>query len=1014
MDGPDLRWSVVRASSLHLGHTPVLSIPIRIPTATYRVQFSAHLTFPEAKALVPYLASLGIGDAYASPLFRARENSAHGYDVIDHTQVDPEFGNEADFIAFAEQLKTHGMGLMMDVVPNHMGIDDAHNVWWQDVLENGLSSIYAHFFDIDWDPPKQELKQKILIPMLGDQYGRVLENQELQLVYEDQRFQVAYYNRRFPLAPRSWADVLRLISSDLETQQTPDDPQSMELESIIVELDHLPLNTETEPERVQQRYREKEVAKRRLTTLLDDSPKIRAALARALEEFNGHRGDSASFDRLEELLAKQAYRLCHWRVATDEINYRRFFDINELAAIRVEDSEVFEQVHRLVFRLIDEGWVTALRIDHPDGLLDPQQYFENLQEGYRRLRPEDQTQEFGPPPIFYIAVEKILAHDETLPSEWPVAGTTGYEFLNLLNGLFVNRQGTAALRGLYARYVDENNRFPDVAYEAKLLILNVSMSSELHVLAGQLDRISEQHRFSRDFTRTSLRRALREVIACFPVYRTYIRSQTDVVSEDDRRRVVTAIRTAKRRNPALSPSFFDFVASVLLLEDPEGLTPAQIQERRQFVLKFQQVTGPVTAKGVEDTAFYRYYPLASLNEVGGEPNSSGTALDQFHRKNIERFAGWPFSLLATATHDTKRGEDVRARLNVLSEIPDEWDAAINQWREDNEAHHVEIDGAPAPDANEEYLLYQTLVGTWPFESQTDQQRTEYTDRIIQYLDKSLKEAKVHSSWLNPNQEYDQALSEFVHKIFDPRHAPAFQHNLDHFVREISDAGFLNSLSQTLIKITAPGIPDFYQGTELWDFHLVDPDNRRPVDFAHRAALLAELQTRAQAEESSLIRDLLQAWPDPRLKMLLMWRALQFRQSHTDLVARLNYAPLMLEGERAETACAFARHRDGRYAVVVVPRFTISAWRELRRPAESVTTRSAASAATAPSSAHRETPWKLASWWRDTTLRLPAEINSELRHIISGAWVVAARTEGPHRLLDLSQVFESFPVALFEA
>jgi (1->4)-alpha-D-glucan 1-alpha-D-glucosylmutase len=975
-------------------------VPQHIPVSTYRLQFGRHLNFTAARKVASYLGELGIGDAYASPLFRARESSSHGYDVVDHRQFDPELGTEEDFQAFAEDLQQRRMGLMMDVVPNHMGIDDPNNVWWQDLLENGISSVYAKYFDVDWDPPKQELKQKVLLPILGDQYGRVLENQELKLVYDDQRFQIDYYGRRFPVAPRSWTDVLRLALEDVSAQLEPDHVDRMELESIILELENLPEQTETDPERVAQRYREKEVARRRLAMLLDNSVPVRRALERAIDEMNGRRGEPESFDRLERLLAQQAYRLCYWRVATDEINYRRFFDINELAAIRVEDPEVFQAVHELVFRFIERGWVTALRIDHVDGLLDPQQYFESLQAAFAQIRGHAQAAEdLTPPPGFYIAVEKILAYDESLCPNWPVAGTTGYDFLNLVNGLFVHRQGGWDLRSAYLRFLGENRRYADVVYESKKLILNVAMSSELHVLSGHLDRISEQHRFSRDFTRTSLRRALREVIACFPVYRTYIRPETNQVSDEDRRRVLAAMRIAKRRNPALSPSFFDFIASILLLEYPEGLSEEQIRERHDFVRKFQQVTGPVTAKGVEDTAFYRYYPLASLNEVGGEPSNVGVSCEQFHRANVERLAAWPFSMLATSTHDTKRGEDVRARLNVLSEIPQLWEQAIQRWQAANAQLRTEIDGAPAPDPNEEYLLYQTLVGTWPLEKLDDQKYAGYVERIVRYMDKALKEAKVNTSWLSPYQEYDEAVANFVNRVLDRGRESDFLADLDRFVREIADAGFLNSLSQTLLKIASPGVPDFYQGTEVWDFNLVDPDNRRPVDFQWRAETLSALKSRAETDLAGLTGELLAAWPDARLKLFLTWRSLQFRRQHDELFLRGNYVPLNVSGNRAEHVCALARERDGRWAVAVVPRLTIEAWREARPRGPGMASGTAA--------------WPLAGWWSETWVRLPLQTPSEWRHIVSGAWVRSAATEGTDRLMAVEEIFASFPVALLE-
>jgi (1->4)-alpha-D-glucan 1-alpha-D-glucosylmutase len=970
----------------------VYLIPDHIPVSTYRLQFGPNLRFAQACELVEYLAALGIGAAYASPLVRAREHSTHGYDVVDHRQIDPALGTDEDFRQLAESLQQHGLGLMMDVVPNHMGIDDPNNLWWQDLLENGRSSVYSNFFDVDWDPPKDALKQKVLLPILGEQYGRALENQELQIVWEDQRLKVAYHERRFPLAPRTWADVLRLALETVAVEMSPDDPDRMELESIATALDNLPPQDECDPELVQQRYREKEVARRRLAALVEISAAIRDALTGALRQLNGRQHDPRSFDRLEQLLSRQPYRLAYWRVATDEINYRRFFDINELAAIRVEDPEVFEAVHALQFEFIRRGWVTALRVDHPDGLLDPQQYFENLQNAYRQLGQTPDAPPPGPPASFYIAVEKILAHDETLCAAWPVNGTTGYDFLNLLNGLFVHREGAVRLRQCYARFIDAPSRFADVLYASKKTILNVSMSSELHVLAGQLDRISEQHRWSRDFTRTSLRRALREVIACFPVYRTYIRPGESQPTEDDRRRIATAIRFAKRRNPEMSSAFFDFIASVLLLEDPDGLSDEEIAMRRDFVFKFQQVTGPVTAKGVEDTAFYRDYPLASLNEVGGDPAIPGVSLDQFHRRNIERHSAWPFSMLATATHDTKRGEDTRARLNVLAEMPDEWAEIVAHWSELNASRQIDVDGAMAPDKNEEYLLYQTLLGIWPLTAPNEATRSALVERILQYLDKAFKEAKVHTSWLNPNQEHDAAVANFARTILDPAQSPEFLHELTRLVDHVASAGFTNSLAQTLIKIAAPGVPDFYQGTELWDFSLVDPDNRRPVDFGARQALLSELDAAAESNLNETVRGLLAAWPDPRVKVFVVSRALRYRRAHADLFLRGGYVPLNAEGSRAEHVCAFARQHEGRHVVCVTPRFTLAAWREAN-----------ASPATGAAG------WRPAAWWRGTTLRLPAEMAAECRDCLTERWVGASQD----RAIDVADVLAQFPVALLE-
>ena len=974
--------------------------PERVPLATYRLQFSAHLDLGRARQLVPYLDALGVTDAYVSPLFRAREQSSHGYDVVDHGMIHPEFGGTADFQAFAEDLRARGMGMLMDVVPNHMGIDDPANAWWQDVLENGPASRFARFFDIDWRPPKAQLRGKVLLPYLGDQFGRVLENRELRPAYQDHAFHLYYYDRRFPLGPKSTLLILRDALPSLQPRLDAENPDRMEFESIMTALENLPSRHEHDPERLQQRYREKEVIRRRLATLYDANPVVREAIDQTLIEYNGRKGEPRSFDRLEALLNEQAYRLCYWRVAADEINYRRFFDINALAAIRVEDPEVFEAVHAMIFRFLDAGWVTGLRIDHPDGLLDPRQYFANLQERFRALRAKkDQpatattaaaepaqigaavgTVEAAEGPPLYIAVEKILAHDETLPADWPVCGTTGYDFLNLLNGLFVDRRGATEIARGYRRFVEGHPPPADILYAGKRTVLSYSMSSELFVLAGELDRISEQHRWSRDFTRSALHRALREVIACFPVYRTYIRPDSDEVRPDDRRRVLEAIRAAKRRNPQTDASYFDFIGSVLLREDPQGLSDPDRAARRHFVLKFQQVTGPVMAKGLEDTAFYRYYPLASLNEVGGEPNLFGVTLDEFHRRSAERAKQWPYDMSATATHDTKRGEDTRARINALSEIPAEWREAVDRWHEATAAARGEMEGEPIPDRNEEYLFYQTLVGTWRFEPRDGDAWQGYVDRIAQYMEKALREAKVHTSWISPNSEHDALVDRFVRTALDPAQSGAFLDDVERLSSSIADAGYTNSLAQTLVKIGSPGVPDFYQGTELWSFSLVDPDNRRPVDFDLRERLLDDLRRR-ENDLPALAADTLAAWPKPQVKLHLIWRALNFRRQNAELFLSGSYMPLEVAGPRSENVLAFAREHQGQWAVVVVPRMTVEAWR----------------AATGP-----QRIAQFAAWYGDTQVRLPAA--GPWRHVLTGESL-----DGES--VSVAAIFAQYPVGL---
>lgn len=910
---PSTQTSDIQASS-----TPS-SLATEIPAATYRLQFSGHVTFRQAHELVPYFERLGIGAVYASPLFKARHDSSHGYDVVDPNTIHPEFGTEDEFRQFAEALRKAGLGLVLDVVPNHMAIDDNANLWWQDVLENGRGSQYAKFFDIDWDPPQEELKDKILVPVLGEQYGKVLENEELKLVYDGQRFWVNYYGRRFPLAPGTWPRILQPALAEHLGELAIDDPVRMELESIITELIHLPRRSERNPEKLRERRRESEVARRRLAALMQSSEPVRAAVDATARQFNGQRGDPRSFDRLDALLAEQTYHLAYWRVASDEINYRRFFDINELAALHVEDPEVFRRVHAMTFRFLARGWVTGLRIDHVDGLLDPQQYLVSLQEGFRAASAEEGRQVPDGARPLYIVVEKILGFDEKLRSTWATQGTTGYDFLNLACGLFVDRYSAREIKDVYTQFTDVQPRFSDIYYEAKRNILGLSMSSELHMLSRRLNRISEQHRWSRDFTQASLRRALAEVIACFPVYRTYTQPGDKIVSEEDRQLITAAVRMAKRRNPGINRSLFEFIGSILLLEDPDGLNDAHRQERRDFVLRFQQFTGPVTAKGLEDTAFYRAYPLASLNEVGGDPARFGTPPDEFHRRTIEQAAAWPATMLASSTHDTKRGEDVRARINVLSEMPEAWGKALARWRTLNRAFKSQIEGEEAPNANEEFLFYQTLVGCWPQTAMDPQQHADFAQRLVTYMHKATREAKLNTSWINPDEDYAEAIENFIRGALDPERNPIFCSELAQFVAPLARAGACNSLAQTLLKIGAPGVPDFYQGTELWDLNLVDPDNRRAVDFELRQNLLSGMCEQAQRDRPALLADLLANWPDARVKLFMTHVALQFRRQNASFFISSEYLPLAAQGEHRDQLFGFARRQRDRWVLIIVPR-----------------------------------------------------------------------------------------------
>ena len=973
----------------------------RIPGCSYRLQLNKGFNFRDATALVDYLDALGVTDIYASPFLTARPGSAHGYDVIDHGRLNPEIGTESDLDALVAALKQRGMGLIMDVVPNHMCIASTDNGWWNDVLENGRSSPFAAFFDIDWHPPKTELHEKVLIPVLGEQYGRVLENQEISIEYGAGAFFARYWESRFPLGPRTILPLLEPIVADLRRSHPPEHPDVLEIESIVTATTHLPTRWDIEPEKVRERMREKEIVKRRLDALVSGSAAVRDALERSLAAINGDKRNPRSFDRLEALLADQAYRLSFWGVAAEEINYRRFFDINDLAAIRVELPNVLDAVHDKAFQLLREGKVTGLRVDHVDGLMDPPQYLQNLQHAVGANGADADPGAPAPPPVVaqpgdrlqtYVVVEKILSGDEFLPRDWPVHGTTGYEFLNTVNGLFVDSGGARAIERLYQRLREGRGEFEDLLYLAKRLILRTAMSSELYVLAQRLDRISEQHRWSRDFTQNSLHLALAEVIACFPVYRTYIQAASTEVSAGDRQHVLRAIRDAKRRNRSTSESVFDFIADILLLRDPDGLSDAERSERREFVLRLQQLTGPVMAKGLEDTVFYRYFPLASLNEVGGRPTGGGIDPLRVHAWNTRRLAEWPHGLSTTATHDTKRGEDVRARLNVLSEMPRDWQRVLRHWQRLNRRLKSIVDDVRIPGTNEEYLIYQTLIGAWPMDAidadPTDEAREALRVRINAYMTKALREAKLHTSWINVNAPYERGVAQFIDLLLQPSSGGPFIAELRRFVAGIAVPGICNSLAQVVLKVTAPGVPDIYQGNELWDLSLVDPDNRRPVDFAARRELLSEVTAHGDAELAEIYRTSLRRPADGRVKLLVTTRALHHRRRHRALYDTGGYLALGVEGDHPRNVVAFARTLDGAApALTVVGRLFASI----------------ASAGDLP----------IGEAWGDTRLLLPSGLpRSRYRDVLTGSLVAVDASHGAPALR-LAHTFANLPVAILE-
>jgi len=944
----------------------------RVPLSTYRLQFNSGFTFRDAHAIVDYLHDLGVSDCYASSYLKAVPGSPHGYDVADPTRFNPDIGTDDDYWTWIDALKSRGMGHVMDLVPNHMGIAESASPWWLDVLENGPSSRFARFFDIEWHPVKDELADKVLIPILGDQYGSVLERQELQLTYRDGAFAVCYYGETLPIAPDTYAAILQIGLDDWLEDHTGTDAD--ELQSILTSSRNLPARGEREPESIAVRAREKEILKRRLAALAASSADVASLIDDSVRRLNGVAGQPRSFDPLDRLLNAQSYRLAHWRVASEEINYRRFFDVNQLAALRMEDPVVFDEVHHFAFGLVERGAVTGLRIDHVDGLFAPGDYLRRLQERCMRGLPDN-----GSDDRFYIVVEKILGAGEQLANDWPVHGTTGYEFAAIVNNLFVDRRNERAIDDIYRRIVRDRTPFADLAYRSKKQVLHETMSGDINSLGHQLNRFSERNRHFRDFTLYSLISTLKEVIACFPVYRTYI-TAADPISAHDGRYIVEAVQRAKRRAPGVTRLMFDFVEQLLLKRTPLG-TSEECEARARFIGKFQQLTSPVAAKGIEDTAIYVYNRLLSLNEVGSDPTRFGLDPAAVHEWMAGRRKRSPAALSTTSTHDTKRGEDVRARLNVLSEIPGAWKAAVMKWRTANRRFKIDVGGTLAPDANEEYLLYQTLVGVWPFETDLETQLA-FQERIVAYMSKAMREAKVHTSWLSPNEEYEMAVERFVRAILDRRRSNAFLQAFEPLQALVAQLGIYNSLAQLLIKITAPGVPDFYQGSELWELNLVDPDNRRQVDYARRRATLAGLSTCTPA-------DLLEQRADGRVKMFVTSRALAARKERRDLYAHGDYMPLETSGARRDSLFAFARTIPGSagLAITCVPRLVASLTPDGAPPIG-------------------------CGVWTDTRLDLPAALTvpARFRDVFTGA-IIEVEKAGGTATIPAAAIFERFPVAL---
>jgi (1->4)-alpha-D-glucan 1-alpha-D-glucosylmutase len=857
--------------------------PMKSPRATYRLQFTREFGFAAAARVAPYLEKLGVSHVYASPYLRARPGSTHGYDIVAHDELNPELGSLEDFGHMCAEFARHGLQQILDFVPNHMGVGGADNPLWLDVLEWGPDSRYAGWFDIDWEPAAGYLAEKLLVPVLDDQYGAALEDGKLVLKFDAAAgtFAVwAHETHKLPIHPLRYTAVLGA--------------QHPALERIGDEFSAL---REWRPQ-MQRRANELESD---LALLIATDTHARASLDAALGRLNGAQDPERR--ELNELIRDQYWRASHFRVAGDDINYRRFFNINDLAGLRIELPEVFEHAHRLVVRLLREGAIAGLRIDHIDGLLDPTEYLRRLRA--LALQPD------GASRPFYLIVEKILARDEALRRDWPVEGTTGYEFANLVLRVLTHPGGEEALSRAYVEHAGERQPFAEMVRESKIRILRNEMASELNVLARDAARVARQNTRTADFTRNILRRAIRQTIACFPVYRTYLDASGELAPED-RARVMAALSKARIYERDVDPSVFDFLE--MLLSGDLAAAPRSGFSRHaalRCAMKFQQLSGPVMAKGLEDTAFYRYNRLISHNEVGGDPASLAASPEEFHAANAERARRMPHGLLATATHDTKRGEDVRTRLAVLAEMPEEWSRYVSEWRRTLARHSEALN-----DRNLEYLLYQTLLGSWPLEPMNQQALATYGARIEAALVKSAREARANTSWSAPNDGFERALKDLIGAALASR---AFRASFEPLAARVAVAGARNGLVQTVLKLTVPGVPDIYQGTELWDFALVDPDNRRPVDFGARATALEAALVEWRRDPAGTVGRKWQNWPTGEIKLLTIAVLLEHRRQHAALYESVAYRPIECAGAFA----GFVRESDTLALAVIFSRYPLS-------------------------------------------------------------------------------------------
>jgi len=924
---------------------------MRLSVATYRLQLHKDFGFSEVRQIVGYLSDLGISDVYASPIFKSRKGSLHGYDVTNPGELNPELGGLSGFEETATEVRERGMGWIQDIVPNHMAFHGENDIL-RDVLENGRRSPYFEHFDVWWDHPYTGMRGRLLAPFLGSFFGEALEKGEIRLLYDENGFSICYYDLSFPLKIEAYSHVLTHRLEDLRKRIGRNNPEFIDLLGILYSLRIL-----SSQESDEESLDHISFIKNTLWEIYTRCGEIRALIDENVGIFNGEKDPGDRTRRLAPLLSEQMFRLSFWKVATEEINYRRFFSINDLISLRVERERVFSHVHALITKLVRDKKITGLRVDHIDGLYDPEKYL-------RRLRQEG--------PETYLVVEKILDTDEELPLQWPVHGTTGYDFMNQVNGVFCRRENERPRTRGYFSFTGLKNEFGDLVLEKKKLILERHMTGDIDNLALQLKDLASRDRYGSDITLYGLKRALAAVMASFPVYRTYVRAKD--IRQEDRVCIKKAVEKARATNPGLMHEL-DFVERFLLLEHPPDLPEEEQGRRLGFVMRFQQFTGPLMAKGFEDTALYVYNRLLSLNEGGESPGRFGVPIERFHAYNQSRVKNWPHALSATSTHDTKRGEDVRARINALSEIPDEWDNQLRVWSRINRKRRKRVGSVDVPDRNDEYFLYQTLVGAWPFD---ERGHPEFVQRIRAYIIKAVREAKVHTAWLKPDEDYEKAYISFLDDILEPG-SPFLEAFLP-FQRKIAHCGVYTGLSQALIKITAPGVPDFYQGCDLWDLNLVDPDNRRPVDYEKRKGFLEECKAKAADDALSFIGEMLATKEDGRIKLYLIYRALHARKEKRALFQEGDYIPLETAGPFKDHVISFARRKGGMWAVTVAPRFFFTLEGESTHPLGEAA-------------------------WRDTALLVPEQAPENWKNALTGEEV------GGRGRLPLAEILRAFPAAL---